>query len=90
MPEWLRLRRRRVLVVGQSISSLQQTKCVFPLCEGHPKSRLPAKRAIATGCTSGKIEVAFEPDSAAVATTFVCLLHFEPLMLPDVLFCGEP
>jgi hypothetical protein len=74
MEEWGRLRRGRVLVVGQDIGSPQQAKCIA-LRESHPKPSLPAESAIAAGCPSGQIEVAFKLDSPAVATAFVCLFH---------------
>jgi len=74
MEEWGRLRRGRVLVVGQDIGSPQQAKCIA-LRESHPKPRLAAEPAVASGCTGGQIGVAFKPDSAAVATAFVCLFH---------------
>jgi hypothetical protein len=74
MEEWGRLRRGRVLVVGQGIGSLQQAKCIA-FRESHPKPRLAAEPAIAAGRTSGQIEVAFKLDSAAVATAFVRLFH---------------
>src|SRR5438552_7305928 len=63
-----------VLVVRQDVGSLQQAKCVA-LCEGHPEPRLAAERAIAARRAGGQIEVAFKPDSAAMAAAFVGFFH---------------
>src|SRR6266852_8331276 len=78
------LRRGGVLVVRQDIGSLQQAKCVA-LCESHPKPSLAAERAIAAGRTGGQVEVALEPNGAAMATAFVCSLHSKSPVRPEVL-----
>ena len=76
MEEGSGLRRGGVLVVRQDIGTLQQAKCIA-LCEGHPEPRLAAEGAIAAGRAGGQIEVALEPNGAAMATAFVGSLHIE-------------